>query len=108
MATLDELKERHPASNRLYALTNWYLASCNGIWEHSYGIKIDTLDNPGWAITIDLVGTSLEGRTFQPISFLDDESDWMVCQLIDEKFVSSCGPLLLELAISVFLNWASE
>ncbi len=25
-----------------------------------YGIKIETLDNPGWDVSIDLIGTELE------------------------------------------------
>jgi len=44
----------------------WYAAQCNGDWEHQYGISIDTLDNPGWCVTIDLTRTSLENVVFQP------------------------------------------
>jgi hypothetical protein len=33
---------------RLNELQVWYGAQCNGSWEHTYGIKIETLDNPGW------------------------------------------------------------
>ena len=29
-------------------LQKWYKSQCNGDWEHSFGIKIETLDNPGW------------------------------------------------------------
>ncbi len=25
----------------------WYLDQCDGEWEHEWGVKIDTLDNPG-------------------------------------------------------------
>jgi len=25
-------------------LQDWYLAQCNGDWEHEFGIKIDTLE----------------------------------------------------------------
>lgn len=38
---------------------NWYVRECDDDWEHSYGVKIDTLDNPGWTIAIDLRETSL-------------------------------------------------
>jgi hypothetical protein len=31
-----------------------YLRQCNGDWEHLYGITIETLDNAGWSVTIDL------------------------------------------------------
>lgn len=32
------------------ALERWYASQCDDNWEHSYGIRIDTLDNPGWRI----------------------------------------------------------
>ncbi len=40
-------------------LENWYSSQCDGSWEHFYGIKIETLDNPGWAVEIDLCETEL-------------------------------------------------
>ncbi|OAX48412.1 hypothetical protein gpAD87_09590 [Paenibacillus sp. AD87] len=43
--------------NTLKWLQNWYLENCNGDWEHSYGVKIDTVDNPGWSVEIDLTDT---------------------------------------------------
>lgn len=46
-------------------IQKWYQAQCNGDWEHSYGIIIETIDNPGWSITIDLETTELEGKTFK-------------------------------------------
>ncbi len=40
-------------------LQDWYRSRCDGTWEHSYGVKIDTLDNPGWLVTVDLGERSL-------------------------------------------------
>jgi hypothetical protein len=31
----------------LKRLQDWYVSQCDGGWEHTYGISIDTLDNPG-------------------------------------------------------------
>jgi Immunity protein 53 len=31
----------------------WYLAQCDGDWEHRHGVTIGTLDNPGWSLRID-------------------------------------------------------
>ncbi len=42
-------------------LQQWYSHQCDGDWEHENGIRIETLDNPGWSISIDLIGTELEG-----------------------------------------------
>jgi len=38
-------------------LQKWYADHCDGDWEHEYGIVIETLDNPGWSIVIDLKNT---------------------------------------------------
>jgi Immunity protein 53 len=45
----------------LEALEQWYLPQCEGDGEHMWGVKIDTLDNPGRTIAVDLQ-TDLEGR----------------------------------------------
>jgi hypothetical protein len=41
----------------IQGLQNWYLAKCDGDWEHEFGISIETLDNSGWMVTIDLSNT---------------------------------------------------
>ncbi len=28
-------------------IQSWYYENCDGDWEHSYGMRIDTVDNPG-------------------------------------------------------------
>ena len=43
-------------------LSDWYQSQCNGTWEHELGIVIDTIDNPGWLVKIDLRGTASEGK----------------------------------------------
>jgi hypothetical protein len=45
--------------DELARLRAWYSARCDGNWEHEHGVKIDTLDNPGWSVVIDLEGTDL-------------------------------------------------
>jgi Immunity protein 53 len=90
----------------LMRLQNWYLSQCDEDWEHSYGIKIDTLDNPGWTIEIDLTGTVLEARPFNKIMIQrEDENDWVHCRLKDNKFFGACGPKNLEEMLTLFLNW---
>jgi hypothetical protein len=42
-------------------LEDWYEAQCNGDWDDGNGVKIDTLDNPGWMVTVDLNGTRYSG-----------------------------------------------
>lgn len=97
-------------------LAKWYLAQCNNDWEHSYGVKIDTLDNPGWTLEIDLRGTSLEGRLFksmhgEPAEDLDEWQglgSWWVAESDGVLFKAACGPTDLSSVIGVFRQWAES
>ncbi|MGZ3763020.1 MAG: Imm53 family immunity protein [Mucilaginibacter sp.] len=62
-------------NNSLQFLQDWYASNCDRDWEHSFGIKIETLDNPGWAITIDLEATKWEDLKFSENVELS-EDDW--------------------------------
>lgn len=53
--------------NELVQTQDRYLSQCNGDWEHQCGLKIRTLDNPGWSIEIDLAETELETRSFDAV-----------------------------------------
>ena len=46
-------------NDNLIWLINWYTSHCDGDWEHIFGIKIGTLDNPGWHIQISIEETEL-------------------------------------------------
>jgi len=48
-------------------LQSFYCRCCNGDWEHTYGIKIVTLDNPGWAVDVDMAELDLEDADFKEI-----------------------------------------
>src|ERR1700722_12742042 len=60
-------------------LQRWYKIHCNGDWEHSYGIQIDTLDNPGWTITIDLQDTDLHIKNFEKITIKISYDTTLLC-----------------------------
>ena len=92
----------------LQELQRWYQSQCNGDWEHSYGVKIDTLDNPGWNVTIELADTELAGRPFIEVQRLEHETDWVHCRLRDGKFEGCGGPFMLEEILRIFLAWATE
>ncbi|MBQ4810283.1 hypothetical protein J8M20_03000 [Pseudoalteromonas luteoviolacea] len=51
----------------LNKIQDQYFSHCNDDWEHSFGIKVDTLGNPRWSLIIDLSETSLEKRTFTTV-----------------------------------------
>src|SRR5215470_10027673 len=65
----------------------WYIAQCDGDWEHQYGISIETLDNPGWRVIVDLSGTSLENISFQTYQEDKGEEGWIFCEVSGNKFV---------------------
>ncbi|MGE7414659.1 immunity 53 family protein [Methylobacterium tarhaniae] len=97
-------------------LSRWYLAQCDGDWEHSHGVTIGTLDNPGWWLRIDLSGTPMEGRAFarvehgEPSSDLDEwqlTGSWWVAQVKGGTFEVACGPLDLVTAVGVFRRWVA-
>ena len=92
----------------LQELQQWYRSQCDGDWEHDNGVKIETLDNPGWRVTVALMGTELAGRAFTEIQRLEHETDWIVCQVKAGKFEGDGGPFMLEEILRVFLTWARE
>jgi immunity protein 53 of polymorphic toxin system len=87
-------------------LQAWYRAQCNGDWEHTHGVTIGTLDNPGWSVTIDLIDTPLEDRGFSVVESLDHDVDWMRCEVKDLKWLGNGGPKMLRPILRTFLAWA--
>jgi hypothetical protein len=89
-------------------LESWYSAECDGDWEHSYGIQIDTVDNPGWRIRIDLTGTELQLRSFDRIEVQRAEDDWLQCwrdENGEPRWEAACGARNLAEALRVFREW---
>ncbi len=42
-------------------IQEWYERQCNGDWEHGFRVHINTVDNPGWHVSVGLSETELEG-----------------------------------------------
>lgn len=89
-------------------LEEWYLAQCDGDWEHECGIEIGTLDNPGWRLVVDVAGTPLNSLVFAPVKLERSENDWLNCEISDGKFRAACGPRNLSEVIEVLKRWAGE
>ena len=89
-------------------LQKWYASQCDGNWEHSYGVSIDTLDNPGWRVQVDLTDTELDHVAFETLQRGDSEEDsnWVVCRREGPKFVGVGGKADLEELLGVFVEWA--
>ncbi|MET9057189.1 immunity 53 family protein [Streptomyces antibioticus] len=93
-------------SGELGWLQHWYEAQCDGDWEHEWGVRIATLDNPGWTVHIDLEETSLTGRPYTPVNVRRSDSDWVMAKVSDDAFEASCGPLNLDETLRLFREWA--
>lgn len=87
-------------------LQMWYASHCDGEWEHDYGVRIYTLDNPGWSVSIDLKGTALSGRLFAAVNIRNSDQDWIVGELEGGIVRIRCGPDNLSQALQLFLDWA--
>jgi hypothetical protein len=89
----------------LSALEQWYATQCNGEWEHSYGVKIDTLDNPGWQVHIDLMETAKQDSLLTLVKLDRTETNWIYYWIEKKRFEIACGPLNLGEALAIFVSW---
>ncbi len=86
-------------------LQHWYQLHCNGEWEHQHGVLIETLDNPGWRVAIDLKGTSLYTKRLDMERSTSEES-WISIHVSEGKFEGHGGVGELSEIIETFLSWA--
>ncbi len=96
------------SEDNFFWLIKWFHAHCDGDWEHGYGIHIDTLDNPGWSVTINLSETELENRKFDKVKVEQSDDDWFICFIQSKKFEGRCGPLNLPEIFRIFREWAES
>jgi hypothetical protein len=87
----------------LTRLQNWYITNCDDVWEHSHGISIDTLDNPGWTIKIDLTDTCLQNLAYEK-QVDNGRFDWMFIKVVKKFFEASGDPSKLSILLSIFLD----
>lgn len=93
-------------TDRLERLQRWYRSHCDGIWEHQHGVRLDTLDNPGWMLTIDLAGTPLDGVAFPERVVHRSDNDWVVCRVQEQTFDAKGGPENLTEMVDVLLRFS--
>ena len=96
------------ATQILEFLQSWYRSQCNGEWEHVKGITIETLDIPGWMVTIDLSETTLEGVPMELIKTEQSSTDWLECRIENGQFRATGDSSKLVAILEVFHDWASR
>lgn len=87
-------------------LQAWYADRCDGAWEHGYGVRIETIDNPGWHVRIDVRDTGLEIDDFVAVSITRSDEDWVLCEIKAGRFEGVGGAGNLVEILEVFLRWA--
>jgi hypothetical protein len=87
-------------------LEEWCASRCDGIWEHGYGVRIETLDNPGWRVKIGLHDTPKELQELERVVIQrETQNDWIQYWTEDKAFHVACGPLNLSEALEIFVQW---
>lgn len=89
-------------------IQNWYYKQCDGDWEHDTNFTIETIDNPGWSVFINLEGTNLENKIFHEKSIEIDNENWVYCRVENNQFKGTCGPQNLTELLKIFRFWAEE
>ena len=83
-------------------IQNWYVSQCDGEWEHEYGVKIDTIDNPGWSVKIDLAYTNWEYLEIPWTLHENHIDDWYGYSIKEKTFNASGDPSKLEFLLMQF------
>jgi hypothetical protein len=96
------------ATDPLDFLTSWYLSQCDGDWEQDAGIEIGTLDNPGWWLSVTLIGTELEGKLLDRAIQERAKDDWARVRSDGRTFDANGGPLNLRELLAAFQEFAEE
>ncbi len=100
-------------TNSVSWLQQWYFEQCNDQWEHQYGITIETLDNPGWLVKVDLHGTAMQDVEMPEVGQLTDgnhsgiggEQGWLHCKVEEDCFIGAGGPSSLFAICDSFREW---
>lgn len=89
-------------NNDIIWLQKWFMSYCDDDWEHQYGVKIRTIDNPGWLVEIDLLYTGLSGVKIENTLIENSESDWYSYMIKDGLFKGAGDPTKLNTILGTF------
>jgi hypothetical protein len=89
-------------------LQAWYMANCDDDWEHQYGVKIQTIGNPGRSVSIELDRTPLDGSDFERVEVICDANNWLLARVEGNTWQFDGGPLNLSEGLYLFRDWAQD
>ena len=81
-------------------LEKWFDSQYDGNWEHNEGIKIKTIDNPGWSINIYFSDNNIIDKL--PVLIEINESRWVSYSISDGYFKAYGGIYDLNILIYIF------
>jgi len=88
-----------------FALEDWYAQQSDGDWEHLYGVKITTLDNPGWSVSVALNETDKQDVPLARTKIDRSDEDWIHYWVAENRYEIRCGPRNLSEAVQLFVDW---
>ena len=87
-------------------IQDWYISNCDGDWEHACRFKLESLDNPGWMLTVDLAGTHQENQAFtERRANYEHDTQWIFVRKEGAKLKGACGPTKLEEMLTIVAEW---
>ena len=98
----------------LSSIIEWYKLNCDGDWEQTYGVMLQTLDNPGWMLSVDLKNTGVD---FAPEVLLMEgcdeqrhpqEDSWIDCQIDELGYRGASDINQLSRLVDVFTEFISS
>ena len=99
-------------TNTIHRLQAWFAQNCDGRWEHTFGVSIQSCDNPGWWVKIDVRSTALEHKPYNDVQLgVGDDGhprseNWLHCYCKEGTWNGAGDNEKLEAILEHFLNWA--
>lgn len=83
-------------------IEDWFTDNCDGDWESSDAIQINTLDRPGWEVEINISNTSIATMNLEWILNETSKDDWYGVKIADQKFTAAGDPQKLKFLLGLF------
>ncbi len=71
-------------------------------------VLVHTVDNPGWWISADLVGTPFEEKKMEWFDSPRGEEDWLFCGVRECTFDCSSDPMRFSEGLAIFVAWIAN
>jgi hypothetical protein len=89
-------------------LQNWFFQNCDGKWEKEQRLLIETIDNPGWLLTLQLKNSINDNKAIEELSIERTEQNWCQSHIKKNEFVAVGGPFNLTEILYYFRNFIED